>query len=82
MLPYIVIGLSSLSLLSLIVLHFVSPNFKPSWRMISEYALGNHKWLIILFFICWGLAFMLLTIPLWTEVSSIWAKIGVVLVFI
>ncbi len=50
--------------------------------MISEYALGNHKWLIILFFICWGLAFMLLTIPLWTEVSSIWAKIGVVLVFI
>jgi hypothetical protein len=30
----------SLSLLCLLALHFVSPEFQPSWRMISEYALG------------------------------------------
>ncbi len=35
-----------LSLLCLQILHVVSPEFKPGWRMISEYALGKHKWLI------------------------------------
>jgi len=78
----IVVVLSLLSLLSLFVLHFTSPEFKPSWRMISEYALGNHKWLITSFFILWGLASILLAVRLWDEVSSTWSTIGVVLVFI
>lgn len=78
----IVIITSVLSLLSLLVLHFVSPEFKPSWRMISEYALGKHKWLITSFFICWALASILLAAALWNEVSSIWARLGVVLVFL
>jgi len=78
----IVIALSALSLLSLFVLHFVSPEFKPSWRMISEYALGTHKWLITSFFVLWGLASMILAVFLWAQVSSTWARIGVLLVFI
>jgi hypothetical protein len=82
LIPTFVIVFSALSLFSLLVLHFVSPEFKPSWRMISEYALGNHKWLITSFFVFWALASMLLAIALWYEVSSIWAKIGVILVFI
>lgn len=82
MLATIVIIFSVLSLLSLLVLHFVSPEFKPSWRMISEYALGKHKWLITSFFIFWGLASIILALLLWSEVSSLWAKIGVMLVFI
>lgn len=82
MLATIVIILSSLSLLSLLVLHFVSPEFKPSWRMISEYALGKQKWLITSFFLLWGLASIVLAFLLWSEVSSIWAKVGVILVFI
>ena len=82
MLATIVFNFSVLSLLSLLVLHFVSPEFKPSWRMISEYALGKHKWLVTSFFIFWGLASIILALLLWSEVSSMWAKIGVVLVFI
>jgi len=78
----IVIVLSTLSLLSLLVLHFVSPEFKPSWRMISEYALGKYKWLVTLLFVFWALASMLLSIILWSEVESVWAKIGTSLVFI
>ena len=78
----LVIVLSVLSLLSLLILHFVSPEFKPSWRMISEYALGKHKWLITAFFIFWGLASMLLAFLLWHVVSSLWSQIGVVLVLI
>jgi hypothetical protein len=82
LIPTFVIVFSALSLFSLLILHFVSPEFKPSWRMISEYALGNHKWLITSFFVFWALASMLLSIALWNEVSSMWAKIGVILVFI
>jgi hypothetical protein len=53
-----------------------------SWRMISEYALGNHKWLVTAFFIFWGLASMLLAFLLWHVVSSLWSQIGVILVLI
>jgi hypothetical membrane protein len=78
----LVIALSTLSLLALVTLHFMSPEFKPSWRMISEYALGKHKWLITTFFLCWGLATLLLAFILWNEVVSFWARLGVILVFI
>ncbi|HOY11679.1 MAG TPA: DUF998 domain-containing protein [Saprospiraceae bacterium] len=81
-LPNLVILLSSLSLLSLWVLHFVSPEFKPSWRMISEYALGKYKWLITTFFYLWSVASIILSVLLWSEVSSTWGKIGVILVLI
>jgi len=76
----IILGI--LSLLSLIILHFVSSEFKPNFRMISEYALGNHKWLLTVFFICWGLCSITSAIMLWNMVTTGWAKFGVVLVAI
>lgn len=39
-----------IAVLCLATLHFVSSEMKPSFRMVSEYALGHHKWLITLFF--------------------------------
>lgn len=71
-----------ISVLCLITLHFVSSEIKPNFRMVSEYALGNHKWLITLFFICWGLCSMTSALTLWNIVTSGWAKFGVLLVFI
>ena len=71
-----------LSLLSLLVLHFVSPEFKPAWRMISEYALGKHKWLITSFFLQWGLSSVCLSILLWDVVTSPLAKVGILFLFI
>jgi len=82
MLPNLVILCSVLSLLCLLTLHFVSPEFKPSWRMISEYAFGKYKWLITAFFYLWGIASIILSTLLWSEVSSTWGKIGVILVLI
>ena len=78
----IVIVFSTLSLLSLLALHFISPEFKISWRMISEYALGKHKWLITSFFLFWGVASMILALALWSEVNCLWYKLGVILVFL
>lgn len=66
-----------LALLLLLVLHFASPEFGPSWRMISEYALGRHNGLLLAFFLAWGLGSLLLSALLWGEVSSGWARVGV-----
>ncbi len=45
-----------ISLGSLATLHIVSREFAPSWRMVSEYALGKYRWLITSFFICWAIS--------------------------
>ena len=71
-----------ISILSLIALHFTSTEFKPNFRMVSEYALGKHKWLLTLFFFCWGLSSISAGLMLWNVVTSGWAKFGVVLLFV
>jgi Protein of unknown function (DUF998) len=71
-----------LSLLCLLALHFVSPEFQPSWRMVSEYALGKNKGLLTAFFLLWGLSSILLSVVLWKNVGGVWASLGVVLLFV
>src|SRR5688572_12042353 len=81
-LSILTISFASLSLLSLVILHFLSPEFKPSWRMISEYAMGRHKWLVTSFFVCWGLSSIFLSLLLWNKVNTAWGTLGVILLFI
>lgn len=76
------IALGAISVLCLLTLHFVSSEIKPNFRMVSEYAMGNHKWLLTLFFISWGLCSITSALMLWSIVTTGWAKFGVVLVFI
>lgn len=71
-----------LALLLLLALHVLSPEFSPSWRMISEYALGRHNALLTAFFLLWGLATLLLATLLWSSATSVWAKVGIVLLFV
>ena len=51
-------------LLILAVLHVLKPQLDPSWRLISEYAIGRHGWLMSLAFVslsasCFALSFAL-----------------------
>ena len=71
-----------MSLLCLLALHFVSPEFQPSWRMISEYALGKNKRLLTAFFFLWGACSILSAMLLWNIVGTMWATAGVVLLLI
>ena len=71
-----------ISLLCLMSLHFTSPEFQPSWRMISEYALGKFKVLITAFFLLWGACSILLAILLWNEVTTLLGTIGIVLLLV
>ncbi len=73
------LGSGIISLLSLSALHFTSPEFKPSWRMVSEYALGKYKWLLTLFFIAWGMSSILLASALCGIVIGFWAYLGIIL---
>lgn len=78
----LIIAGSGLSLLCLLLLHFLSPEFKPSWRMISEYALGKYKPVLTTFFLLGSVSSLLLPFLLWNETTGVWAKIGLVLIFI
>jgi hypothetical protein len=44
-----------LALIFLVALHILSPEFSPSWRMISEYAFGHYGWVLSLMFLCFGI---------------------------
>ncbi len=76
------IAFGIISILALILLHFTSTEFKPSFRMVSEYALGNYKWLLTVFFFCWGLCSIFSGLMMWNVVTTGWAKFGVILFFI
>lgn len=76
------IALGIVSLVCLATLHIVSSEFKPNFRMVSEYALGNYKWLLTIFFFCWGLCSISSGLMLWNVVTSGWAKFGVILLFV
>lgn len=72
----------AVSILCLLILHFVSREFRPNFRMVSEYALGKHKWLLTTFFFCWGLCSISSGLMLWDIVTNGWGKFGVALLFV
>src|SRR6188474_1465095 len=64
------------TLLTLAILHILSPEFAPSWRMVSEYANGNYSWVLSLMFIFWALSSWILAFTLWSVVKTTAGKIG------
>jgi hypothetical protein len=64
------------TLLTLAVLHILSPEFAPSWRMVSEYANGNYSWVLALMFIFWAISSWILALVIWSEVKTTAGKIG------
>lgn len=55
---------STTFLIILFLLHFLKPEFDPSWRMISEYEIGRYGWLMRLAFFCWGSSVLSLLVAL------------------
>lgn len=52
------------TLFALFALHILSPEFDPSWRMVSEYALGNYNSVLLLMFIGWAMSTWALAIAI------------------
>ena len=57
-------------------LHALSPEFSPSWRMISEYAFGHYAWLLSLMFLSWGIGSWALVVAIWSQVHTNSGKVG------
>jgi hypothetical protein len=64
------------TLLLLASLHVLSPEFSPSWRVISEYALGHYAWVLSLMFLCWGIGSWALAVAIWSEIHTNSGRLG------
>jgi hypothetical protein len=64
------------SFLFLAALHVLSPEFHPSWRMVSEYALGHYGWVLSLMFVTWGVSTWALAAAIWSEVHARAGRVG------
>ncbi len=81
-LPKVILATGAMSLLCLLLLHFLSPEYDPSWRMISEYAMGKYKAFLTAFFVLSAVCTSMLPFLLWNETTGLWSKVGLVLVFL
>jgi hypothetical protein len=72
------IAVSAAVLLLLAGLHVLSPEFDPSWRMVSEYANGQNGWVLSLMFASWALSSWALAFAIRAQVRTTAGKIGLV----
>jgi hypothetical protein len=70
------IAAAAATLLLLASLHVLSPEFDPSFRMVSEYAYGQYGWVLSLMFLAWGISAWGLAVALWSQVQTRAGKIG------
>jgi Protein of unknown function (DUF998) len=68
--------LTAATILLLATLHVLSPEFDPSWRMVSEYAFGHYGWVLSLMFLSWGLSSWALAVAIWSQIKTKSGKVG------
>ena len=76
------IGAAVTALVLLGALHMLSPEFAPSWRMVSEYANGRYGWVLSLMFASWAISAWALAYAIWPQAKTIAGKIGLVLLIV
>ena len=72
------IAAAALALLLLASLHVLSPEFGPSWRMVSEYANGHYGWVLSMMFAAWGLSSWALALAIWPAARTTPVRVGLV----
>jgi hypothetical membrane protein len=82
LLPRIAIGAAGATVVLLGLLHIVSPEFDPSWRMVSEYANGSYGWVLSLMFAAWGVSSLALAYALRPRLKTRSGKIGLILLVV
>jgi hypothetical protein len=73
---WVAIAAAGAVLLSLGGLHVLSPEFDPSFNVVSQYAEGQHSWVLSLMFVAWAVSSWALTITIWSQSNGIAGKIG------
>jgi hypothetical membrane protein len=65
--------------LIILALHAIKPEFEPSWRFISEYAIGRHGWIMQLAFLLWAASCAALAFGLRQEIKGRRGRTGIVI---
>lgn len=73
---HLALGGIAVSALCLALLHWLSSEFEPSWRMVSEYANGRYPALLTLVFAAWAVSSFALALALWPLAASTLGKVG------
>lgn len=64
-------------ILAIIALHALKPEFHPSWRFVSEYAIGPGGWIMQLAFVAWAASCVALALLVQGTVRDRRGRIGV-----
>lgn len=79
---WLAVVLTGATILLLAALHVLSPEFSPSWRVISEYAFGRYPWGLSLMFLCMGTSSWALAAAIWSDVHTSGGRAGMWLLLI
>src|SRR3712207_204967 len=63
-------------LVLLTALLFIKPEFDPSWRVISEYSIGDYGWIMVLAFLSLAVSCVSLFVAIRSQTRTIGGKIG------
>jgi hypothetical protein len=74
-------GAATFALL-LAALHFIKPELDPSWHFISEYAIGEYGWIMVLAFLSLALAYASLLVAIRSQLRTIAGRIGLALLLL
>jgi Protein of unknown function (DUF998) len=69
-------------LVLLAALHVLKPELDPSWRFISEYAIGDYGWMMVLAFLSLALGYVALFMALRPQIRTIPGRIGLALLLV
>src|SRR5918994_7237950 len=60
----------------LAALHFIEGELDPSWHFISEYAIGEYGWIMVLAFLSLALSYVSLFVVIRSQLRTIGGRIG------
>jgi hypothetical protein len=66
----------------LAALHFIKPELDPSWHFISEYAIGEYGWIMVLAFLSLAIGYVSLFVSLLSQLRTIAGRIGLALLLV
>ena len=66
----------------LAALHFIKPELDPSWHFISEYAIGDYGWMMVVAFLSLALSYVSLFVAIRSQLRTIVGRIGLALLLV
>ena len=66
----------------LAALHFIKPGLDPSWHFISEYAIGDYGWIMVLAFLSLASSYVSLFLALRSQLQTIAGRIGLAMLLV